>query len=143
MSGTTTLEHVSDERVINFLQIIHTETPDCKLHFSICLYLNCQRPQMTPSGDSNWPHGILRNESFHVPENQIQWEPVLQLILRPLERERILWSRDTAVTEYGSPTFYPKLSGAFKVGDIATLIHNKHLESELAWEGRCKCRGFV
>jgi hypothetical protein len=35
--------------------------------------------------------------------------------------------------------FYPKLGGVFKVSNIATLIYNKDLESELAWEDKYKC----
>jgi hypothetical protein len=142
MPGSTTLEHVSDGRVIDFLQIIYTSTPMCGFHYSAYLYLNSQRPQMTHSDDSNWSHGIQRNESFHGPENRIQWEHVLQLTAQPLERDRILW-RETAGFKHRSPTFYPKLGGAFKVGDVATLIHNRDLEGELAWEGECKCWDWV
>jgi hypothetical protein len=141
MPGSTTLEYVSDERDINSLQIIYISTSMCESHVSI--YLNCRRPQKTHSGDSNWPHGILRNESFHVPENQIQQETVLQLIIWSLERDRILWRETAGVIDYEPTTFRPKLGGAFKVGDIATLIYNRDLESELAWEGECKCWEWV
>jgi hypothetical protein len=75
MPASTTLEYVSDERDINYLQIIYTSTSMCKSH--ILIHQNCRRLQKTHSGDSNWPHGILRNESFHIPENQIQQETVL------------------------------------------------------------------
>lgn len=143
MPRSTTLEHVPDERAINSLQIICTSTPKCEFHFSICLYLNRQGPQMTHSGNSSWPHGILRNESFHVPENQVQWEALQLIIQFPPRRDRILWSETAGVTEYESPTFYPKPGGTFKVSDIASLIHNKDLENELAWEDKCNCWYWV
>jgi hypothetical protein len=73
----------------------------------------------------------------------MQCETFLQLIIRPLERDRILWRETAGVIDYESTTFYPKLGGAFKVGDIATLIYNRDLESELAWEDKCKCWDWV
>lgn len=125
----TTLECVPDGRVINSFQVIYVSTPKCQYHCSICLYL------------SDW------NESFQVPENEIQREPILQLIIQSpsLERDKILCRETSGVTKYEStvPTLYPKRGGAFRVSVVASLIHNTDLESRLARKGECNCWYWV